>query len=218
MSDDAAARRRFDREAARGGTLVLGVDEVGRGCLAGPVVSAAVALRADADLPGVDDSKALSPPERERQAAAIRGASRVVTISFMRPARIDATDIRQATLASMRAAVERALRLLRARGEFASAERTLVLVDGNDRIPQLAIPQRAVIGGDARSLAIAAASIVAKTVRDAFMVRLAQEWPEYGFERHKGYGTPEHLAAIDRVGPCPWHRFSFQPLRQPSLF
>ena len=209
---------RFDRLLREDGfALLAGLDEAGRGCLAGPVVAAAVILRAGADLPDVDDSKQLTPLGRAAQAVLVRQRALAIGVGFVGPRMIDSINIRQASLLAMR----RALRRARVRVASDPANRALellALVDGNDLPGGAGCPERAVVGGDAKSQAIAAASIIAKTVRDGFMVRLAAEFPDYGFEHHKGYGTPEHLAALDRKGPCRWHRFSYAPIAQPSLF
>lgn len=205
---------RFDRALRRNGfPIVVGVDEVGRGSLAGPVVAAAVLLADGVRLRGLDDSKRLGREEREVQAAAIRQCALAIGYAFVGPRRIDAVNIRQASLTAMRRSVRRLV--ARARG---AAEQPLVLIDGIDVIPDAPWSQRTVIGGDARSLSIAAASVIAKTLRDGFMTRLGAEYPHYGFERHKGYGTEEHLAAIDEHGPCRWHRYSYAPVAQISLF
>lgn len=210
---------RFDRALLGGDILhLVGVDEAGRGCLAGPVVAAAVVLAEPRGLPEVDDSKRLTAARRERQLDAIREHALAIAWSFVGPREIERTDIRRANLLAMRRAVGRALRLLAGRRPGSGASTSLVIVDGNDRIPGMAVRQEVFVGGDGRSLSIAAASIVAKTLRDRFMVRLAVDHPEYGFERHKGYGTEEHRAAIDRRGPCAWHRMTFGPVAQPSLF
>jgi ribonuclease HII len=181
---------------------VAGVDEVGRGPLAGPVVAAAVVLDARHDWDGVNDSKRLSPAAREAIYARVLQEARAFAWAVVGPRTIDVLNIRQASLEAMRRAI---LRLPLAPD--------LVLVDGNDRVPGLACRQRPVVSGDARLLSVAAASVVAKVVRDRIMERLDRVWPDYGFARHKGYGTPEHLAALDRFGPCPLHRFSFAPVR-----
>ena len=214
MSAGEGSLARHDRRLrAELGADLVGVDEVGRGCLAGPVVAAAVLLEDGVRLPGLDDSKKLTPDERARQAAAVRAVARAVAFSFVGPRVIEATDIRRASLLAMRRAVARALALA------AAAPASVVgLVDGVDVIPGHAGPQRAIVAGDGTSRAIAAASVIAKTVRDAFMERLAADYPAYGFERHKGYGTPEHLAALAALGPCRWHRYTFAPIAQGSLF
>jgi len=197
--------RRLARAEARlagGAAVVAGVDEAGRGPLAGPVVAAAVVLDPRSGWDGVDDSKRLSPEARERIYARVLTEARAFAWSVAGPRSIDALNIRRASLEAMR----RAVALLPLRPD-------LVLVDGHDRIPDLACRQAAFVSGDARLLSVAAASVVAKVVRDRIMERLDRVWPDYGFARHKGYGTPEHLAALRRLGPCRLHRFSFAPVR-----
>ena len=186
--------------------LVAGVDEAGRGPLAGPVVAAAVVLDPRSAWDGVDDSKKLSAEAREQVYARVLTGARAFAWAVVGPRSIDQLNIRRASLEAMR----RAVTLLSVRPD-------LVLVDGNDRIPDLGCRQEAVISGDAHLLSIAAASVVAKVVRDRIMERLDRVWPGYGFARHKGYGTPEHLAALQQLGPCPLHRFSFAPVRVQSL-
>jgi ribonuclease HII len=198
----ARAERRFAGDAS----AVAGVDEAGRGPLAGPVVAAAVVLDRGGRWDGVDDSKLLSPEQRGELFARVLMGARAFGWSVLGPRAIDQLNIRGASLEAMRRAVAR----LRVAPD-------LVLVDGIDAVPGLACPQRAVIDGDARLLSIAAASIVAKVVRDRIMERLDRVWPAYGFVRHKGYGTPEHLEALGRVGPCALHRYSFAPVRIQSL-
>ena len=200
----------------RGLRHLAGVDEVGRGCLAGPVVAAAVILPVGARLPGVDDSKKLSREQRETQASKVRAVAIAIGISFVGPRTIDRINIRGASLLAMRRAIHRAR--VRLRHADAELESMLVLVDGIDVVPGVDLPQQAIVEGDGTSRAVAAASIVAKTSRDRFMSRVAVDWPLYGFERHVGYGTEEHLEALDRHGPCAWHRYSFAPVAQPDLF
>jgi ribonuclease HII len=175
---------------------VAGVDEVGRGPLAGPVVVAAVILRRP--LAGLADSKQLSEARRRELDAAIR-ANAHVALAAASVAEIERFNILGATMLAMRRAV---LRL--------GVRPCLVLVDGN-RAPQLDLPVRCVVGGDATVPEISAASIVAKVARDALMVRLARRHPGYGWERNAGYGTPEHLAALHRLGVNCHHRKSFAP-------
>ena len=182
---------------------IAGVDEVGRGCLAGPVMAGAVILDPARHVPGLRDSKVLTPEERDRLEAVITGACLGWSVAAIESDEIDRINIHQATLRAMRAAV---LAL--------SPLPDLVLVDAF-RIPDLLIPQRAVIHGDARCSAIAAASIVAKVVRDRHMGVLHEADPRYGFNHHKGYATAEHLAAVARFGYSAIHRRSFRP---PSLF
>lgn len=184
---------------------VAGVDEAGRGPLAGPVVAAAVILRADRPIEGLADSKTLAAPVRRRLAEAIRRDAAAFGVGWADPAEIDALDILQATFLAMRRAVL-ALALRPGR----------LLVDGN-RLPALgglgtALEARAVVRGDATEPAIAAASILAKTVRDEYMERADALYPGYGFARHKGYPTADHRRRLRDLGPCPLHRRSFAPV------
>lgn len=186
--------------------LVAGVDEAGRGCLAGPVVAGAVVLPEGYDLPGLTDSKKLSPAKRERLAPAIKTQAVAWAVGVSWPDEIDRINILQATFAAMSRAV-------RALGPAPS----LLRIDGNKCIPSrhlaiLAAPpaQEAIIGGDLSVPAISAASILAKTFRDQLMVIFARRHPGYGFEAHKGYGVAAHLAALRRLGPCRIHRLTFR--------
>jgi ribonuclease HII len=198
-----ARRRALLRAGAR---AVAGVDEVGMGPLAGPVVAAAVVLPARVRLAGLDDSKRLPAPERERLAAEIRACALAVAVAELWPDEIDRRNIYRAGLEAMRQAV----------AALAVAP-DHVLVDART-IPDLGVPQTPLVGGDARDGSIAAASIVAKVHRDALMLRLDAEYPGYGFAQHKGYATASHLAALRRRGPSPVHRRSFTPVSQPGLF
>ncbi|MCB8838757.1 ribonuclease HII [Aurantimonas sp. VKM B-3413] len=198
----------FGREAAllsAGARHVAGIDEAGRGPLAGPVVAAAVILDPARMPNGLNDSKKLVMEERERLFAEIL-ASACVGFASASALEIDRFNIRGATLLAMR-------RALQALGQ----QPCHVLVDGRDLPPRLSCPGTAVISGDALSLSIAAASIVAKVARDRMMRRACPAYDGYGFSRHMGYGTAEHLAAIERLGPCPIHRLSFRPLRADLL-
>ena len=188
------------RLRARGFELVAGVDEVGRGPLAGPVVAAAVILDPDHLPDGLNDSKKLTASVRERLFTEIMRHAHVA-IASIPAARIDVINIRQATFEAMAGAVNG----LAVRADFA-------LIDGRD-VPPLPCPAEALIGGDRRSLSIAAASIIAKVTRDRMMTLLAQTYPDYGFEKHMGYGTAKHLKALDLHGPTPLHRMSFAPLK-----
>lgn len=188
------------RLRARGFELVAGVDEVGRGPLAGPVVAAAVILDPDHLPDGLNDSKKLMASVRERLFTEIMRHAHVA-IASIPAARIDVINIRQATFEAMAGAVNG----LAVRADFA-------LIDGRD-VPPLPCPAEALIGGDRRSLSIAAASIIAKVTRDRMMTLLAQTYPDYGFEKHMGYGTAKHLKALDLHGPTPLHRMSFAPLK-----
>jgi ribonuclease HII len=197
------SRPTFELEAAElqlGHGPIAGVDEAGRGPWAGPVVAAAVILDPANIPPGLDDSKAMDGDARAGAYERIL-ASAQVGIGQADVARIDRDNILQATHHAMREAL---LALAVSPG--------LALIDGN-RLPTIAIPARAIVKGDAKCLSIAAASIVAKVTRDRIMVGLARDYPGYGFERHKGYGVPEHKAALDRLGPCPHHRRSFKPVQ-----
>lgn len=182
--------------------LIAGVDEVGRGPLAGPVVAAAVILDDLRPVKGLRDSKALGPATRVRLNAEIRAKALCVSLAEASVEEIDRLNILQATLLAMQRAVE-GLRLLPA----------CVLVDGN-RLPRLKVPAEAVVKGDARVAAIAAASIVAKVHRDALLESLHVQHPAYGFAGHKGYPTPEHLAALRAHGVCVAHRRSVAPVRE----
>jgi len=200
----ARASRSVENAARRLGIAhVAGVDEVGRGCLAGPVVAAAVILHPDRHVPGVADSKLLSAEARDRLSVDIMAAAVAWSLAVISPAEIDRLNIHKASLHAMHQAV---MGLTPLPG--------LVLVDGFP-IPQLVIAQRALVGGDRRVSAIAAASIVAKVHRDRLMRDLHERDPRYGFDRHKGYATNEHLAAVDRWGYSDAHRRTFRP---PSLF
>lgn len=179
---------------------VAGVDEAGRGPLAGPVVAAAVVLEPGTVLPGVDDSKRLNARQREAAYALIRERARAVGVGIVGPERIDAVNIRNAALEAMAAALAEVQQALPV---------DFVLVDGNVPLPHHAGPQRAVVGGDRKVLSVAAASIVAKVIRDRLALEWDREYPMYGFARNKGYGTPEHIAALMRWGPCPLHRRTF---------
>ncbi len=207
-----AARRRaeaqrlarlFDRRAvlwAAGALRVAGVDEVGVGPLAGPVVAAAVVLPERVDLPGLDDSKRVSRTARERLARAIREQALEVSVAAVEPEEIDRINVLRASLVAMR----RAVCALRQAPDH-------LLVDART-IPGVPMPQTGLVGGDAIDGSIAAASIVAKVHRDALMRALDARHPGYGFAEHKGYGTPSHLAALERLGPSPVHRRSFAPV------
>ncbi len=199
-----AHRPDLSLERAAGG-LVAGVDEAGRGPWAGPVVAAAVVfdeggppapLRA-----GIDDSKRCSPARRTTLYPAIVACASAA-VGTASVAEIDGTDILRASLLAMRRAVARLDRAP-----------TLALVDGN-QAPALPCPVRTVVGGDRRSLSIAAASIIAKVARDRLMTRLSGRYPAYGWDRNAGYGTPAHRLALTRHGPTPHHRRSFRPVRR----
>ena len=190
---------------------IAGIDEAGRGPLAGPVTAAAVCLPPGFDLP-VNDSKKLSARQRDELAAALKSYPGVRYVVVLRtPAEIDRLNILRATQSAMREAAERVLQ------PDTDATPDGALVDGLSFSP-FPCPVDFLVKGDSKSASIAAASILAKTARDAIMVELDKQYPGYGFARHKGYGTAEHLEALRRLGPCPEHRRSFSPVCQPTLF
>jgi ribonuclease HII len=203
-----AAPYRFEAQAWRTGlTRVAGVDEAGRGPLAGPVVAAAVVIAPDRRVRGVADSKVLPPERREELFAMIQERAVAVGVGVVDHLTIDRINILEAT----RVAMAQALAVLAVVPE-------LVITDFV-ALRALACPQRNLVDGDARCASVAAASIVAKVTRDRLMRELDAEFPAYGFARHKGYATAEHIAAIDRHGLCPLHRRSFvSAWRQGSLF
>lgn len=195
--------------------LVAGIDEVGRGSIAGPVVAAAVILPGDFFLPGVNDSKLLSAKKRLQMAAEIKKEALAWASAAISPRRIDEKDILQATKEAMKIAVEELC-----------PQPDLLLVDAV-RIPDLDIKQYSLIKGDTLSISIACASIVAKVERDQVMQGYDHIYPGYGFARHKGYATREHRLLLESKGPCPIHRSSFEPIKtmlanengiQPGLF
>ncbi|CAG0963270.1 Ribonuclease HII [Rhodocyclaceae bacterium] len=181
---------------------ICGVDEAGRGPLAGPVYAAAVILDSARPVVGLADSKKLSERKREMLAAEIKANAMAWCIASASVEEIDRLNILQATLLAMQRAVS-----------GLSVRPGEVLVDGN-RLPRLDVPARAIVGGDATVAEISAASILAKTARDAEMLRLHETAPQYGLDRHKGYGTAVHLEALRRFGAASFHRTSFAPVRQ----
>lgn len=200
---DSRIRPTFELEAAEhvlGTVPVAGVDEAGRGPWAGPVVAAAVILDPDRIPANIDDSKALDEDSRAFLYNRIMKVADV-GVGIAEVDRIDRENILGATLWAMNAAVT----------QLKSAPK-LVLVDGN-KAPRLPMQARTIVKGDAKCLSIAAASIIAKVTRDRLMMQLARDYPGYGFERHKGYGTPEHQAAITKLGVCAVHRRSFKPVQ-----
>jgi ribonuclease HII len=202
---------RYERALwAEGIALVAGIDEAGMSPLAGPVAAAAVIFPRGARIPGVDDSKKLDPARRDELAPVIRATSIAWSVAFVTPEEIDTINIYWAGLLAMRRAVE---------GLAMQPEH--LLIDGR-KLRELAIPQQRIVKGDAKSLTIAAASILAKTARDAVMIDLDAQYPGYGFCRHKGYPVKSHVKALSRLGACPAHRRSFAPVREalglPPLF
>lgn len=189
---------RYERAAWRAGVRwIAGLDEVGRGPLAGPVVAAAVVLSPERPIPGLRDSKLLTAPQRERLHDRIVERAEAFGWAAVEQWVVDRINVLQATLEAMR----RALAQL-------GVTPDLLLVDAL-RIPGVDVAQRPIIKGDRKSASIAAASIIAKVRRDALMAEYDRYYPQYGFARHKGYPTPEHLAALRRHGPCPLHRLTF---------
>ena len=193
---------RFDDEyRTRWGSVLAGIDEAGRGPLAGPVVAACVALAPGVKLRGVKDSKVLTADGREEAAERIRAKAIAIGVGVGSVEEVDAHNIRMATLIAMRRALE-------ALGISPQG----LLIDGKDAIWAEGVPCQAVIDGDAKSQAVAAASIIAKVTRDRLMVGEHERFPEYGFANHKGYSTPEHIEALRCHGPCTIHRRSFRPV------
>ncbi len=180
---------------------VAGTDEVGRGCLAGPVVAAAVILPADCHLQGLTDSKKLSAEQRKSLVPEIEHQALSFSIASVSPRIIDKINILQASLRAMALAVE-----------GLDPKPSAILVDGNQPIP-VQLPQKTVVKGDSRSLSIAAASVIAKVHRDNLMEEYHRRYPEYQFARHKGYATAVHLEALRRYGPCPLHRMTFKGVK-----
>lgn len=191
----------FERSArASGFCRIAGLDEAGRGPLAGPVVAAAVILPGDFLISGVTDSKQIAEPERERLYDVIRECAAACGIGIVDERTIDEVNIYQATIIAM----ERALACIVPPPDY-------LLLDALT-LPRIAIPQKALIKGDLRSHSVAAASIIAKVTRDRLMLKLHEQYPLYNFHKHKGYGTREHLMLIRKYGPCDAHRKSFHPI------
>lgn len=188
--------KQFDAKHGNTG-CVAGVDEAGRGPLAGPVFAAAVILPDDIIIKGINDSKKLSEKKREKLFDEICEAAEAYAVFWVDEKRIDEINILQATFEAMRGAVS-----------GLSKTPSYVLVDGNQN-PGLSIPNETVVKGDSKSMAIAAASILAKVSRDRYITNISAEYPEYGFEKHKGYGTKAHYEAIEKYGICPIHRKTF---------
>lgn len=181
----------------QGYKMIAGIDEAGRGPLAGPVCAAAVILPANVDIPGLDDSKKLSDKRRRELVPVIKENAIAYGIAFADEHEIDEINILQSTFLAM----ERAVSQLTVKPDF-------LLIDGN-RKKDFGIPAQTVIKGDSLSASIAAASVLAKVTRDDFMLEMAEKYPQYGFDVHKGYGTKAHYAALAEHGPCPLHRMTF---------
>jgi ribonuclease HII len=193
----------FEKEArCQGYQCIAGIDEAGRGPLAGPVVAAACIIPEGIFFPGIDDSKKLTADERNVLFNQLTAHPDIVfAIQDVSPAEIDRINIYQATVKAMLQAVEKLAKTP-----------DILLVDGMS-LPHLLIPSKKIIKGDSLSQSIAAASILAKVTRDRMMEKFDEEWPQYGFKRHKGYATEEHFYAIAEHGPCPIHRYSFEPIK-----
>ncbi|MBN9379035.1 MAG: ribonuclease HII [Chlamydiales bacterium 38-26] len=191
-----------DEARSQGYQLIAGVDEAGRGPLAGPVVAAACIIPQGILIPGVNDSKQLNAGERAELFQLIISDDRIVYgVGIVDPQTIDKVNIYQATILAMLEAISK----LPISPHF-------LLVDGM-KLPHPSIPAQKIIDGDAKSQSIAAASIIAKETRDQLMVQYHERWPEYGFNQHKGYGTEKHLKALQAYGICPLHRLSFEPVK-----
>ena len=201
--------RRFDAEARTRAqaTRLVGVDEAGRGPLAGPVVVAAVVLPEvpSAELAGARDSKTMTPKSRERLFKIVHSQALAVSVAWAHPRDIERDNILKATLLAMGRAARRA-------AAKSGSSPLLVLIDGPRRALGLELPQEPVVDGDAKSLCVSAASVIAKVVRDRWMERLERRRPGYGFSKHKGYGTKAHLDALDKLGPCDAHRRTYAPV------
>ena len=188
-----------DRHRAAGRLVVAGCDEAGRGCLAGPVVAAAVVLPPGASILGLDDSKKLTPAQREALVPVIERVAVAVGVGQCSPAEVDRLNVLWAAMEAMRRATE-----------ALAVAPDVLLIDGNCRIPEAPCAQETVVKGDGLSLSIAAASVVAKTTRDRIMVVLDADFPAYGWAQHKGYPTAQHYAALAAHGPSPHHRRTFR--------
>jgi ribonuclease HII len=193
----------FEKQAQKRGFVhVAGIDEAGRGPLAGPVVAAAVILPEAFELPGLTDSKKLTAAKRDKLYYLIRSQAAAIGVGIVSAEEIDRVNILQATLHAMSLAVQR----LQLPADF-------MLVDGITPVP-LPLAQKTLIKGDSRSLSVAAASIIAKVLRDRLMISYDRRYPGYGLAKHKGYGTAEHTSAIANLGPCPLHRKTFGGVRE----
>ena len=186
--------------------IICGVDEAGRGPLAGPVCAAAVILPPNADIPGLNDSKKLTDKKRRELYPIIKEQAIAYGIAFADEKEIDDINILQATFLAMQRAID-----------MLSVKPELALIDGN-RAKDFGIPVQTVVHGDSLSASIAAASVLAKTYRDEYMLKIAQEYPQYGWDRNMAYPTKEHRTAIEKYGVTPYHRLSYKLLEDPTLF
>lgn len=191
-----------DHYRSRGCQVVAGVDEAGRGPWAGPVVASAVILPKHPEIEGLNDSKKLTSSQREKIFNIINNVALSVSVEVVSHEVIDSINVLEATYKAMRSAVKKT-----------TCKFDIVLVDGWP-VPDVTWPQDAIISGDAKSAAIAAASVVAKVTRDRIMAELSLKYPQYNFVKHKGYGTKEHHEMLKKYGPCPIHRKSFRPIRE----
>lgn len=188
----------YENKAKENGYVsICGIDEAGRGPLAGPVCAAAVILPDNTVIEGADDSKKLSEKKREMLFDIIKEKSLSYGIAFASVEEIEKLNILNATMLAMK----RAFESLDIKSDFA-------MIDGN-RVPDLLVPSECIVKGDAKSMSIACASILAKVSRDRLLYKYAEEYPQYGFDKHKGYGTKVHIEALKKYGPCPYHRMSF---------
>lgn len=196
----------YEKEAgSKGYNKIAGLDEAGRGPLAGPVVAAAVMLSVDFDPDGIKDSKVMTAAAREKMFHRIMADAIAVGVGIIGPDVIDEINILRATHVAMRTALSNL-----------GADFDFILVDGLP-VPDLPASSLAIVSGDAKCISISSASIIAKVTRDRIMVEMDKAFPEYGFAAHKGYGTKEHIKALDRCGPCPIHRRSFSPVTERLL-
>jgi ribonuclease HII len=182
--------------------MICGTDEAGRGPIAGPVVAAAVILDPENPVEGLNDSKKLSEKKREKLSLEIKEKARYWAIAQSDPDEIEAINILWASMKAMQRAIE-----------ALPVKPDMVLVDGN-RVPELNVPAKAIVGGDASEQCIAAASILAKVERDRQMLKWHELYPQYEFDKHKAYGTPKHLELLEKYGPCPIHRKGFNPVKR----
>lgn len=198
----------FDKTLVRrlGTDFLVGIDEAGRGPLAGPVVACACYIPPSiaAEFSDVNDSKKLTEHKREKLFERLTHSHILYCLGFASALEIDRLNILQATFLAMRRAAQK----------FIHTPQATALIDGPHQVPDLPLPQQAIVDGDAKSLAIAAASIIAKVTRDRYMLTLDKLYPGYDFATHKGYGTAKHLQALQKLGPCLEHRASFGPVRQ----
>lgn len=199
----------FDIKRAVDGFILAGIDEAGRGPLAGPVVACCLSLSSDAFIPGLDDSKKLSESTRESLYRLIKRNVKAIGIGIVGEKTIDKINILNATFLAMGMAFEKFKKSL-------AGLPVMLLVDGNMKVPGIRIPQESIVEGDSKSAAIAASSVIAKVTRDRIMRKFSSIYPEYNFSRNKGYCTAEHVRALAAHGPCGIHRMTFFPVSKSS--